>query len=113
MSKIINISNDDFQKEVIDCDIPVLVDFWTDNCGPCESMAPLLEEFADRLDGKLKIVKFYVSIEEVLEQTNEIAQRYDVMGFPTLFVFKSGEVAATSLGGLFVEGLQELIDSVF
>ena len=112
MTKVINISKEEFQKQVIESELPVLVDFWTDGCGPCEAMAPMLDEFSERLDGKLKIAKFYISLDEVLDQSNGVAQKYDVMGFPTFLGFKNGELVATELGGLSEDEFETLINSV-
>lgn len=111
MSKVIAISKENFQKEVLECELPVLVDFWTDGCGPCEAMEPVLDEFSERLDGKLKIVKFHVSIEEVMGQSNEVATKYDVMGFPTFLIFRNGDLKASKIGSMYEEEFQEFIDS--
>lgn len=111
MSKIKNVTINEFQKEVLECELPVIVDFWTDNCGPCEAMVPLLEEFSERLDRQIKIVKFHVSLEEILENSNELVQKYDVMGFPTFLIFKNGELVKSEIGGMEEEYFQSFIDS--
>ena len=59
MSKIIEVTTESFQQEVIESSVPVLVDFYTDDCGPCEALKPVLEELVDGLAGKIRIVKFY------------------------------------------------------
>lgn len=111
MATVYEITKSTFKEEVLDCKLPVLVDFYADGCGPCEMMAPLLEELSLEYEGKIKITKFYVQIEEVLEQTNEVVKEYDIMGFPTLLIFKEGTVTHTHLGGLHRAEFVEFLDS--
>lgn len=111
MSTINSVTINEFQKEVLESELPVIVDFWTDNCGPCEAMAPLLEEFSQKLEGKLKIVKFHVPIEEVIDESNEVVKKYEVMGFPTFLIFKNGELVKSEIGGMEEEYFQNFIDS--
>lgn len=99
MSLILNANQENFDSEVIESKVPVLVNFNTDGCGPCEALAPVLDEIASEYEEKLKIANFYVSLDEVLENSNEVAKKYDVMGFPTIIFFKDGEVSTTLLGG--------------
>lgn len=112
MSKVIEVSKKDFQKEVFESEIPVLVDFWTDSCGPCEAMVPLLNEFSELLEGKLKITKFHLPLEEIVANSNEIAKKFDVMGFPTFILFKNGEIKETKEGMMFEEEFQQFINRV-
>lgn len=111
MSKVINVSKDDFQEVVIASEVPVLVDFYADGCGPCEYIAPILDELSEELEGKLKITKFYVTMDDVLNNSNEVVQKYDVMGFPTLLIFKDGEVTDSYLGSLDRKELLAFIDA--
>ena len=111
MSNVINITKENFQKEVLECKLPVLVDFYADGCGPCEFIAPILDELADEYGGKLKITKFYVSMDDVLNNSNEVFVKYDVMGFPTLLIFKGGAVAHSHLGSLDRKELLSFVDS--
>ncbi|HPZ22411.1 MAG TPA: thioredoxin, partial [Bacillota bacterium] len=80
-----NITASQFEQEVKQSDLPVLVDFWAGWCGPCRMMAPVLDEAAAELEGKMKVVKVNVD-EEV-----SLAEEYEIMSIPTMLVFKSGE----------------------
>lgn len=111
MSNVIEISTELFTKEVIESDLPVLVDFYADGCGPCEFIAPILDELSEDLADKLKITKFYVPMDDVLNNSNEIVNKYDVMGFPTLLIFRAGEVTHTHLGSLDRKELLAFVDS--
>lgn|SRR5699024_4640238 len=98
MAEVKDINKHDFQQEVLDSDIPVMVKFTTDGCGPCQAIVPLLDELSDDFAGKLKIVSFHVGFEEGMEGTNEIVVKYDIMAFPTLLVFQDGEPVQTIIG---------------
>lgn len=86
------IAADEFEQEVLLADIPVLVDFWAEWCGPCRMVAPVLDEIDKELGESLKIVKVNV------DESGELAQRYGVMSIPTLMVFKGGEAVETAVG---------------
>lgn len=81
----INLNLESFEKEVLNSEIPVLVDFYADWCGPCKMMAPIIEELAQELKGKAKIGKINV------DQNQELAMKYRVMSIPTLVIFKDGK----------------------
>lgn len=93
----------DFQKEVLESDIPVLVDFFAVWCGPCKMMSPLVEKMAEKYAGKVKIGKVDV------EDSMEIARKYGVMQVPTFIFFKSGEAVETHLGGMSAAELEAKI----
>ena len=89
---IINLTTDAFEQEVINSDMPVLVDFWADWCGPCKMIAPFIDELANDYAGKAKVCK--VNIDEQMA----LAERFMVMTIPTVLVFKGGEIAEKSVG---------------
>jgi len=102
----LDISDQDFDKEVLKSDNPVIVDFWAPWCGPCKAMSPVVDEIAGEMGGKLKVVK--VNIED---NPNSPTQ-YGVRGVPTLMVFKGGQVIDTRVGGMSKSQLSEWVESV-
>lgn len=94
MADIINTSNAQFKADVLDKDLPVLVDFWAAWCGPCKMIAPVLEDLAKEYDGKVQIVKVDITDNE------EIAQQYGIRSIPALYLFKQGEVVAQQIGAV-------------
>lgn len=85
MSIVAEINDADFEKEVINSNIPVVVDFWATWCGPCRKMSPVIEEIAQEYEGRVKFAKVNV------EQSVEIAKQYSISGIPSLLVFKGGD----------------------
>jgi thioredoxin 1 len=92
MSDVITISDDTFDEMVGLSDIPVVVDFWAEWCGPCKMVAPILDEIASAHSGKLKVAKLNV------DDNPRTAQRFQVMSIPTLLLFKNGETQARIVG---------------
>ncbi len=82
----IDVTDESFADEVLESDIPVLVDYWAPWCGPCRMAAPVLERIADEYDGRLKICKLNV------DENREIATQHRIMSIPTMFLFKDGEL---------------------
>ena len=92
--KIVTVSSDNFQGEVLDSGLPVLVDFWATWCGPCRMVAPHLEALASELEGKVRIAKLDV------DNNQQIASRFNVSSIPTFILFKDGQVADRMLGAM-------------
>lgn len=89
-----------FDKEVLEAETPVLVDFYADWCGPCKMMAPIVAQLADEYDGRMKVGKCNIDEEDGL------ARMYRVMSIPTLKIFVKGEAAATIVGAVSKEELE-------
>lgn len=94
-----------FQKEALESDIPVLVDFYADWCGPCKMIAPIVAELADEYAGVIKIGKLNV------DEQPETAQKYRVMSIPTLIIFKNGEAVDTTVGLVTKKALQDKLEA--
>lgn len=88
------VSDATFDAEVKKAEMPVLVDFWAEWCGPCRMVAPVLEELSEEFKGRLKVVKLDV------ERNPRVAQAYNIRGIPALLLFKNGEVAGQQIGAL-------------
>lgn len=95
-----------FAVDVLDSDVPVLVDFYAEWCGPCKMMGPIVKEMADIYDGKMRIGKLNI------DESMEIAQNYKVMSVPTFIIFKKGEPVETMIGGMPKAELEEKIKKV-
>ncbi|MCF7820198.1 MAG: thioredoxin [Candidatus Pacebacteria bacterium] len=94
MSKAIDLNKDNFDSEVINSDLPVLVDFWAPWCMPCKMMSPILDEVAKDMEGKVKIAK--LNTEE--PENQELAIKYQIQSIPNMKLFKNGEVIANFIG---------------
>jgi thioredoxin 1 len=105
MVDIQHVSDESFDSDVLNSDVPVLVDYWAEWCGPCKVIAPVLEEIAAEYDGKIKICKLDIDANEATPP------KYGIRGIPTLMLFKNGNVEATKVGALSKSQLTAFLDS--
>ena len=99
------VTDDTFEPEVLKSETPVLVDYWAEWCGPCKSIAPILDEVAKEYNGRLKIAKLNI------DENQGTPPKYGIRGIPTLMLFKNGNVEATRVGALSKSQLTAFLDS--
>jgi thioredoxin 1 len=90
----LHLTGSNFEAEVVKSNIPVVVDFWAEWCGPCRMIAPIVEELAQDLAGKMKVAKVNV------DEAQELAAQFSIMSIPTMLVFKKGQVVDTIVGAM-------------
>ena len=105
MADISHVTDASFESDVLGSDLPVLVDYWAEWCGPCKVIAPVLEEIATEYDGKMKVCKLDI------DANGETPPKYGIRGIPTLMLFKNGNVEATKVGALSKSQLTAFLDS--
>jgi thioredoxin 1 len=101
---IIHVNDDAFERDVLKSDMPVLLDFWAEWCGPCKAIAPILDDLAKQYEGKLRVAKLNI------DHNPKTPRTYGVRGIPTLMVFKNGKVEATQIGAVSKGQLAQMID---
>jgi thioredoxin 1 len=104
-NNIINVTDSNFEQEVLSSEIPVLLDYWAEWCGPCKMIAPILKDIADEYSGKIKIAKLNI------DENPGTPAKFGVRGIPTLMIFKSGSIEATKVGAMSKSQLSAFIDS--
>ena len=102
---ITHTTDDAFETDVLQADLPVLVDYWAEWCGPCKMIAPILDEISGEYAEKLKICKMDI------DANQQTPPKYGIRGIPTLMLFKNGELAATKVGALSKSQLAEFLDT--
>ena len=104
-ASVASVNDDQFETDVLNSEIPVLVDFWAEWCGPCKMLAPILDEVAQTYNEKIKIVKLNI------DHSPQTPAKYGIRGIPTLMIFKEGQAAATKVGALTRSQLAEFLDA--
>lgn len=104
-TSIIAVSDDSFEKDVMNAQLPVLVDFWAEWCGPCKMIAPILDDIAKAYEGRLTIAKINI------DDNAQTPQKFGVRGIPTLMLFKNGELESTKVGAISKSQLTAFLDS--
>jgi len=102
--KVLTLTKDNFEDEVLKSDIPVLVDFWASWCGPCRAIAPIIDELANDFYGKVKVGKINV------DEQGELAAKFRIMSIPTIMLFKGGQTVEKVVGARSKEDFAELIE---
>ncbi len=103
--QIQHVTDDSFESEVLKSEIPVLVDYWAEWCGPCKMIAPILDEIAEEYAGRLRVAKLNI------DDNPATPPKYGIRGIPTLMLFKDGNVEATKVGAVSKSQLTAFIDS--
>jgi thioredoxin 1 len=103
--KIVHITDESFENDVLKAEQPVLVDYWAEWCGPCKVIAPILGEIAEEYAGKLQVAKLNI------DENPATPPKYGIRGIPTLMLFKDGNVEATKVGALSKSQLSAFLDS--
>lgn len=104
-SGILHVTDDSFEDNVLKAELPVLVDYWAEWCGPCKMIAPILDEISADYAGKMAIAKLNI------DENPDTPPKYGIRGIPTLMLFKNGSVQATKVGALSKSQLTAFIDS--
>lgn len=102
---MLHVTDDSFEDEVLNSELPVLVDYWAEWCGPCRAIAPLLDDISRDYEARIKVAKLNV------DENPKMPLKYGIRGIPTLMIFKEGSVEGTKVGSLSKSQLIAFIDS--
>ena len=102
---ILDVTDSNFEEEVLKADIPVLVDFWAAWCAPCRMLTPTVEAIAEKYQGKAKVTKLNV------DENNQTSYKYNIKGIPTLLLFKGGVIKEQIVGATSKENISKMIDN--
>lgn len=102
----VKLSNENFNKEVLNSEKPVLVDFWANWCGPCKMIAPIISEISEEFNNKVKVGKVNV------DEEKELAIKYEISSIPTLVIFKNGKISKTLIGFRPKEEIKEVLNNI-
>lgn len=100
---VTELNKDNFEKEVMEANVPVLIDFWASWCGPCRMMSPVIDKIAEEMGGKLKVCKVNV------DENHELAEKYEIMTIPAFIVIKNGAESGRTIGVQPKEDILKLI----
>jgi len=100
------LTDENFKKEVLEANLPVLVDFWAPWCGPCQTAGPVIEELAKEYEGKIKVGKLNV------DENPKLSEKYGILSIPTVIIFKNGEEVKRQVGFVGKEGYINLISNI-
>ncbi len=107
MSKTVVLNDDNFENEVLNSEVPVLVDFWAEWCGPCRALAPVIEEIAEDFEGTVKVGKLNV------DENPGAPSAFEIRSIPTLILFKDGAIVEKAIGALPKNQITELLETAF
>ncbi len=102
---IISSNDSNFENDVLKSDLPVVIDFWAEWCGPCKLLLPIFEELSEKFKGKIKFVKFNI------DDSPEVPSKYGVRGIPNLIMFKDGKNVDSKVGAIPKNALEEWLES--
>ena len=102
--KITHVTDASFAQEVLSSDVPVLVDYWAEWCGPCKMIAPIIDEIADEYGDRIKVAKMDI------DHNMDTPRKYSIRGIPTLMIFRDGQVQATKVGAVTKGQLKAFVD---
>jgi len=105
MSSAVDVTDSTWENSVLQSDVPVLVDFWAEWCGPCRAMSPYVDKLAEEFDGQLKVVKMNT------QDNNEVPARYGIISIPTFLLIKNGEVQQQIVGSQPYDKFKELVQA--